>query len=72
MKSSILIVTVAAAGEFRAMNPDCPDIDGKFGLTRGIVLRLVVHNFTKDIGYYLRQYDIRIQLHKNATANAKA
>ena len=47
MKSLILIVTVAAAGEFWAMNPDCPDIDGKFGLTRGIVLRLVVQLYQR-------------------------
>ena len=32
MKSLTLIVAVAATGEFWAMNPDCPDIDGKFGL----------------------------------------
>ena len=32
MKSLTLIVAVAATGEFWAMNPDCPDIDGKFEL----------------------------------------
>ena len=35
MKSFTLIVAVAAAAEFWAMNPDCPDINGNFGMTWG-------------------------------------